>query len=341
MRLKLVISISALLLIAYFDWITGVNLSYSFLYFIPLIFIAFQSRCKIMHLVVNALVALLSWDIIYLFHTDFEVGLELIVNSIMRILLYFFVPYLIMIYKRQKNELELSNKELAQLNIEKNNFLGIAAHDIRSIAGAINSFASLIQSEEDPERIRKFGTIIFDSSKRLIHLVTYLLDISKIESGTIKLNKRVINYIAFIKSRIDLFSILAEKKDISIALDSSTESIALMMDPMYLSEVIDNLLSNAIKYSYQGTEIIVKISISDKTVLTEVIDKGMGIKENELAGLFEPFKKTSNKPTGGETSTGLGLAIAKKIVNLHKGTIGANSKGREGTTFYYYLPLEV
>lgn len=340
MKYKQALSIITLLIISCFDWITGVTLSYSFLYFLPLMYIAMQGQCRVMHLVVNALVALALWNFIYIMHVTSIGGADLIINSILRLSLYLFIPYLVMINKRQKSELEIINKKLKQLNVEKNKFLGIAAHDILSIASAINGFSSLIQIEKNSEKTKKYGTIISESSERLIHLVTYLLDFSKIESGTINLKIKAASYIEFIKSRIELFSIIAEKKNITISLTYSSEKITLEFDQTYLSEVIDNLLSNAIKYSQPNTEIKVNVILLNDSVLTEVIDNGVGIKDYEIAGIFEPFKKTSNQPTGKEKSTGLGLSIAKKIVTLHGGSINVTSQVGKGSTFYYNLPLK-
>jgi signal transduction histidine kinase len=116
--------------------------------------------------------------------------------------------------------------------------------------------------------------------------------------------------------------------------------VHLRIDQIYLSEVLDNILSNAIKYSNKGTKIKVNIKYSDGMVLTEIIDNGIGIREEDLGSIFEPFKTTRNKPTNGEVSTGLGLTLVKKIITLHGGRIEVKSRENEGSTFYYYLPVE-
>ena len=104
--------------------------------------------------------------------------------------------------------------------------------------------------------------------------------------------------------------------------------------------MVDNLLSNAIKYSNKNTEIVVRVSQDNgKQILTEVIDQGQGILAEEQQKLFNYFQTTSSRPTGGEQSTGLGLAIAKKIVVLHGGEIGLKSVPNEGSTFYFLLPV--
>jgi signal transduction histidine kinase len=114
----------------------------------------------------------------------------------------------------------------------------------------------------------------------------------------------------------------------------------ILFDPVYLSEVIDNLITNAIKYSNRDKQIEVLVKVTDdKWLRTEVKDNGIGIDSSELDKLFKPFSKTSSRPTSGEISSGLGLAIADKVVRLHGGEIGVQSKINEGSTFYFTLPL--
>ncbi len=110
-------------------------------------------------------------------------------------------------------------------------------------------------------------------------------------------------------------------------------------DPTYLQETIDNLLSNAVKYSSPKDHIVVTVHKNDNFVVTEIKDYGAGIPENELNNIFKVFSKASPQPTSGEHLSGLGLAIAKKVVEMHKGTIGVESTVDQGSTFHYSLPL--
>jgi signal transduction histidine kinase len=167
------------------------------------------------------------------------------------------------------------------------------------------------------------------------------LDVSKIESGKVELKITTQDYISFIKQQIFMNQLLAKNKNITIHLDSPTDNIISDFDKHYLSEVIDNLLSNAIKYSNNNSEIDVKISMPDnKQLLIEVIDKGIGIAEGEQKKLFNYFQTISTRPTAGEQSTGLGLAIAKQIIKLHNGEIGVKSIQNQGSNFYFSLPIK-
>jgi signal transduction histidine kinase len=134
--------------------------------------------------------------------------------------------------------------------------------------------------------------------------------------------------------------LVSKKKNINIRLEANEKELFFQFDEHYLSEVINNLLTNAIKFSFPNSEIVIKISTSKNFVKTEIIDQGQGIPVEEQTKLFNYFQKTSVQPTNGETSSGLGLAIAKKIIIEHKGTIGVNSELNKGATFYFELPLK-
>jgi signal transduction histidine kinase len=245
---------------------------------------------------------------------------------------------------KQRIELAQKNKELTDLNHEKDGILGIAAHDIRNSASAIYSFSELLlenlKSREDHEDEKEISKIIYNASDNLLKLVSDLLDISRIESGKINLDRSLNDYDAFIESRINLLKIIARNKNINIIYNKLPDLKKVFFDPVYLSEVIDNLLTNAIKYSNRDSNIKVVVKVTDDNWLrTEVQDTGIGIESSELCKLFKPFSKTSSKPTYGESSTGLGLAIAQQVAHLHGGEIGVESKINEGSTFYFTLPL--
>ena len=184
-------------------------------------------------------------------------------------------------------------------------------------------------------------TYIKDLSNNALDLLKNLLDVSKIESGIITLSPQKSNYIDFITKYMYYNLLIARKKDINIKLETSEKELFITFDEHYLSEVINNLLTNAIKFSYKNSEIIIKISLTkNDTVKTEIIDQGQGIPIEEQNKLFNYFQKTSTQPTNGEASTGLGLAIAKKIIDKHGGQIGLISNIQKGSNFFFELPLK-
>ncbi len=251
------------------------------------------------------------------------------------------VGLLILFLKKKIKELNEINEELFKANEKKNNLLGIAAHDLRNPISIINSFSELILAQHskdlDPHIWQIIGYIHEISNNTLI-LLKNLLDISVIESGKINIELKMQDYLEFLRKNIYLNQILAEKKEITIKLLTNEKDIKLKFDEHYLSEVINNLLSNAIKYSFSKNEILIQVTRTDKnSVLTEIIDKGKGIPKNEQNKLFNYFQKTSTQPTNGEKSTGLGLAIARKIIQEHHGQIGVKSNIGIGSNFYFEL----
>ncbi|NJK86973.1 MAG: HAMP domain-containing histidine kinase [Bacteroidales bacterium] len=264
-------------------------------------------------------------------------------NTVVRLFIFLIVGLLLYSFREEHKKLFEANQKLKLFNEEKNKFIGIAAHDLRSPLAGIYSFTDLLLN--DPKKgispdVSEIISLIRKMSNNGMIMIKDLLDISKIESGNIDLKMQQNDYITFLKEQIRINQLLAKNKEISIILEHQADKIFACFDRNYLAEVIDNLLTNAIKYSFINSNIIVRVTESEnKIILTEVIDSGKGIQVDEQQNLFNYFQKTSTKPTAGEQSTGLGLAIAKKIVTAHKGSIGVKSKTGEGSVFYFTLPL--
>jgi len=250
-------------------------------------------------------------------------------NRILSRLLYF-IEVLI-------KEHEEQNQLLKILNEQKNEFLGMAAHDLRNPIGVIQGFAELLEEQADGE-LKEYTSMISKESSKMLQLLNDLLDISKIEAGRLDLKKNSTNYMALVKQNIKINNFIAHKKNIKIVSDFETTQLVMEIDEAKIEQVLNNLLSNATKYSYPNSKIIVKIFREDNQIVTQIIDQGQGIPEKEIDGIFNPFKKTSIHPTGSESSHGLGLAIVKKIIEGHNGNLGVTSKVGEGSVFYFTLP---
>lgn len=117
------------------------------------------------------------------------------------------------------------------------------------------------------------------------------------------------------------------------------QKLIVSIDQGKISQVLNNLIGNAIKYSYPDSIITIKVFKEGDQFVTQVIDNGQGIPESEIEGIFNPFKRTSVRPTGGEASHGLGLAIVKKIIEGHNGHVGVRSEFGKGSVFYFTLPI--
>jgi signal transduction histidine kinase len=231
---------------------------------------------------------------------------------------------------------------LRELNKQKNEFLGMAAHDLRNPIAVIQNASSVLSrysSENLSEKQKEFLKKIYDTSKFMLELLNGLLDILKIESGKLELEISKNNYSDFVRKNIEFNRFFATEKDISIDSVLSDDIPLVDFDRNKIEQVLNNLISNAIKYSHPNTAIRIEVLRQQHFVVTKVIDQGQGIPENELPHVFKPFQKASTKPTAGEKSTGLGLAIVKKIVEGHQGTIGVESEVGKGSTFFFRLPL--
>lgn len=242
-----------------------------------------------------------------------------------------------------KAELDKKNAELQKSNAEKNYYLGVAAHDLRSPLGHIKMFSEYLIDElkdkVDNDQ-KEYLDIIHKSSTFLLRLVDNLLDISKIEAGELKLNHQLTELNEFVEEQVALANSHAQRKNIRIKLVPAKDAVNIEFDPIHVSQVMSNLLTNAVKFSAEGTVTTVSVEPNHEKVVINVSDQGQGIPTDELPTIFNAFQKTSVKSTAGEKSTGLGLAIVKKIVEAHGGKIWANSEVGKGSTFSFSLPLE-
>ena len=244
--------------------------------------------------------------------------------------------------KRAEEALQQSNNQLRELNNQKNEFLGMAAHDLRNPIAVIRNSSSVLlrySSENLSEKQKEFLEKIYDTSKFMLEILNSLLDISKIESGKLELEITKNNYPGFVKKNIEFNRFFATEKGISIDSVFSDNISLVNFDKNKIEQVLNNLISNAIKYSHPNTTVRIEVRKEKDFVVTKVIDQGQGIPKNELPHVFKPFQKASAKPTAGEKSTGLGLAIVKKIVEGHQGIIGVESEVGKGSNFSFKLPL--
>jgi len=245
--------------------------------------------------------------------------------------------------EHEKLELKKSNAELTKLNEVKNQFLGMATHDLRNPLTIILTCSDLLltpTSQPLPvETKTDFIQRIRSNAGFMLNLINDLLDITRIESGKLNLDLRLVNLVALIKHNLDLNSILAKTKQIELQFRYSEPIQQAMVDPMRIEQVLNNLISNAINFSSPNSTIEVTTTTEGNYVKVAVRDNGLGIAEDDMVKLFKPFEKTSVTSASGEKSTGLGLAIAKKIVESHKGRIWVESKPGIATTAYFTIPV--
>lgn len=238
--------------------------------------------------------------------------------------------------------------ELERTNEFKNQMLGMAAHDLRNPLTVILNFSEFLMEDYEEGELNEdqFELVkeIRNSSEYMLQIVEELLDISAIESGSISLEKEKVDLNELIEHAVTLNRPNAEKKNIRLEMEPCEEICSAEIDPHKFQQVLNNLISNAIKYSHPESTASVGIkkdspdSGKSGAFTIYVSDEGQGIPEEDRNKLFRPFAKINVESTAGERSIGLGLAISKRIVEAHGGTIDVETEVGEGSTFYVRLP---
>ena len=238
-------------------------------------------------------------------------------------------------------EVEVRNEELVHLNQVKNRFLGMAAHDLRNPISAIRMVVDLLECPDaglSEDESRSLLRDIATQADEMLALLHQLLDVSRIESGSLELSLEAVDTATLIGEAVRRHNLLATPKGTRLLLERNDVLLALA-DASRLRQVLDNLMSNAVKYSPPGSSVRVESSESGGVWRVAVFDEGPGVSEQDRARLFQDFVRLSARPTGGESSTGLGLAIARRIVEAHGGAIGISSNAPCGSVFWFEIPL--
>jgi signal transduction histidine kinase len=240
-------------------------------------------------------------------------------------------------------ELQKKTVELTELNKLKNQFIGMAAHDLRNPLGQILNCSEILMDDGAghlQEEDVYFLKVIKSASEFMLALIDELLDLSVIESGQVQLDLEELDFIDLIKRNIELNGMIAAKWGLEVVLSVYEPLDPILIDGPKIEQALNNLLSNAVKYSPKGSVIQVGAFATDNEVMVSVEDSGPGIPDKEIANIFKPFTKSSVKPVHTEKATGLGLAITQRIIAAHGGRIWVDSRVGRGSTFHFSLPIK-
>ncbi|MDA0987276.1 MAG: response regulator [Bacteroidetes bacterium] len=241
---------------------------------------------------------------------------------------------------RKNIELEIQRKQIIEANETLKRFLAFFSHELRSPLTSINGFSDLLieqASSIEPEKIKEYAETINLSGEHLLLLINDILDLSKLEAGKMSLSYENVPIKDFLFSVHKVLKPALQKKNLSLHFSIDNEVELITIDQLRFKQVLLNLIGNAIKFSYNENIIYVSVNRVNNSIEFVIKDSGMGIKNDELAKLFQPFVQTSNSQEG----SGLGLAISKKIIGLHGGIISVSSVWQEGTTIQVKLPMLV
>ncbi|MBD1260875.1 response regulator [Maribacter polysiphoniae] len=248
---------------------------------------------------------------------------------------------------RQKNELlNHQTEQLVELNEAKTRLYSNITHEFRTPLTVILGMADTLKSNfshQNFENTDKPLEMIRRNGKNLLHLVNEMLDLAKVESGSMALNLVQTDAIPFVKYLSESFHSLAESKKINLTVYSEINALEMDIDVNKMASIISNLLSNAIKFTAANGKIIVhlnKIKTKDGEFFSlKVQDNGLGLAEDDMAHLFDRFYQVENESTEYQKGTGIGLSLAKEFVELMNGTIDVESTLGKGSTFTVLLPI--
>lgn len=217
-------------------------------------------------------------------------------------------------------------------------------HDLKSPLGVIQGFLQIAQDESWYETLDQDAKKIFETLQRnafhMHDLLNELAELNHLNFHGNKADECEVSLKEFISEIATAARDLASKKSITFKLECSDDLPGeAFFDPLKIRRAIDNLLSNAVKYSARNTTIVLAINFDNERLGIEVADQGQGIPKSEFPKLFQEFGKTSVRPTEGESSSGIGLAIVRKIVEQHGGQVSIRSEVGKGSTFSFWIPL--
>lgn len=240
--------------------------------------------------------------------------------------------------------LTTAGERLRRLNSVKTEILAIVAHDLKNPLSVITTRTELLAkavslSPPPQAQIAAHIKSIEDSSGHLIEMIDSLLADAMAEAHEISIRRTAVNIPALMNEVVQANLPLAERKEQSLTITLLAD-LTLFGDYDRLREAIDNLVSNAVKYTQREGKIRLELSVETNSAVITVTDNGQGLTDEDMSRLFGRFQRLSAQPTGGEASTGLGLSIVRRIVELHGGKVTAQSGGAgKGSTFTVSLPL--
>ncbi len=246
--------------------------------------------------------------------------------------------------ERVASELEKANRDLKKLDHAKSEFLSIASHQLRTPLTAMRGYLSMLIKEEFgplSPRIKEVSNEVYQASLRLLRLSNDLLSVSRIQTGKLALTYKKVSVKELISSVVKEFKIEAGKKGLALKIDIENDLPPVEIDAEKIRQVILNIVDNALKYTKEGgATVSAKLSQPDR-ILIQIEDTGAGLDKKDMNKLFQSFSRGQAGASFHSAGTGLGLYVARKFVDQHKGRIWVRSPGRgQGSTFFVELPVK-
>lgn len=248
--------------------------------------------------------------------------------------------------KEKTLHLEQANKRLQSLNQIKDEFIAITSHELRSPLTSIRGYLSFLVEEDAIAQIsdpyRDYLMRAYSTTDALNYLINNILDVSRLDMGRFELQRQDTNIVKLVCNILDSLSFQMNERRLQFEFENKTENeeIVLPIDSIRMSQVLRNILDNSIKFTKRGKKVRVTIKYGEKDLVIVIADQGVGIPKAKSEQIFDKFMQVKNTQTKYKGGVGLGLFIAKRIVELHNGWIRASKNSDGGTTVCIHLPLE-
>ncbi|MEW5820572.1 MAG: ATP-binding protein [Cyanobacteriota bacterium] len=240
-------------------------------------------------------------------------------------------------------DLENSNLQLQEAHKHKNRFLSTMSHELRTPLNAILGFSQSLEKqyfgELNPKQL-EYILMIYNSGQHLLGLINDILDIAKIDAGSMVLSSENISPHGLVEEVVALMSQQYKDKDIALKFNFAPGLKTFKADQQKCKQVLLNLLTNALKYTSHGGNVIINVESTESNIIFNVKDDGIGIRSQDLPYIFSEFyqsDRTRDQALGG---IGIGLALCKRLVDMHNGQIGVESQENQGSNFWFSLPVE-
>lgn len=249
-----------------------------------------------------------------------------------------------LVLKKHQHELEQMNLRLEETNIYKSEFLAVMSHELRTPLTSIIAFTELLLVDLRPQDEKKIHILedIQTNSQILLRLINNILDLAKIEAGKDQLNLEIVDMQDIIALVESVIAPLAKSKEIALSVHVDSDVPLTKADPEKIRRIIENLAGNAVKFTDPGgmVEISVQYDPSSYMIILRVKDTGIGIKEEDQKYIFEKFTQADSSSSRKYGGTGLGLSLAKELVELHQGWIKVESQYGGGSSFIVGIPIQ-
>ena len=251
------------------------------------------------------------------------------IGVIILLVMVFFAYSLVIIFRQRK------------LSEVKNDFINNMTHELKTPISTISLSSEMLMrmpNGDDFNKIKRYAGIIYDENKRLEHQVERVLNVAKLDKDKLVLNKEKINIEEILVQLSENFKLIENKEGSEILLEIGEGSHEIVADPVHITNVIHNLTDNALKYSGENTTITISTSRSEKELIINFVDQGIGMKKEHLKSIFDKFYRVPTGNIHNVKGYGLGLYYVKIIVESHQGTILVQSALNKGSTFTIKLP---